>query len=92
MVSRLPTYGICDQEVDVDLPVFIVDYPSDVTVKYELNVPARNHINYESESKSEFSDSGNCSLSEADIAMLLDDPEIEMTILEELLQALLNDE
>jgi len=36
-VSRLPTYGHCDFDVDVDLPVFFVKYPSKVNFRSKVN-------------------------------------------------------
>ena len=48
-VSRLPTYGLCDFEVDVDLPVFLVDNPSTAKVGGQANTSSWTDLDWDPE-------------------------------------------
>jgi len=49
-VSRLPTYGQCDFDVDIDLPVFFVKYPSKVGIRHAVNTKSWETSDWEQES------------------------------------------
>lgn len=82
-VSRLPTYGRCDFEVDVDLPVYIVDYPSKPWISNKVNTDSWDRSDWEQVTTvDKDSNTGDC----WDV-MAIPDSAIELITVDELLEA-----